>query len=109
MPEVPADMSQRRAATQQAGGQGVPGLVGDVVTEVEGVHPGPESLVEPGVAQRPGVVGVAALAGEQGERGAFGTGGPATVPGGEPVQGLGLPGVQDVEEALGNADRGIEV
>ena len=67
LPEVTADVGQGRAMAQQAGGQRVPGLVGNVVAEVHGVDPGPEPAVEPLVGQRHGSVLAAVDRGEQRE------------------------------------------
>ena len=68
VPEVAADVGEGRAVAQQAGGQRVPGLVGDPAADVELVDPGLEPGVEPLVGDRGGPVGVAVAAGEQRHR-----------------------------------------
>ena len=50
--QIPADVGQGRAMTEQVRRQGVPGLMRDEMAEVHGVHPGPEPAVEPLVSQR---------------------------------------------------------
>ena len=107
--EIPADVGQGRAVAEQVGGQGVPGLVRDVMAEVHGVHPGPEPAVEPLVGQRHRPVVAAVGRGEQGEPGALRTGRPVAVAGGETVQGLALAFGEDLVEPFGDADRGVVV
>src|SRR6266487_262574 len=108
-PQVAADVGQGRAMAEQAGGQGVPGLVGDVVAEVHAVDPGPEPAVEPLMSQRNGSVLAAVDRGEQGKAGALLPGRAVAVAGGEAVQGLALPFGEQVIEAFGDADRGVVV
>ncbi|MDH6629955.1 hypothetical protein M2271_007804 [Streptomyces sp. LBL] len=50
--QIAADVGQSRPVAQQAGGQSMASLVGDVVAEVHGVHPGPEPAIEPLMGQR---------------------------------------------------------
>ena len=94
---------------EQVGGQCVPCLVGDVVAEVHGVHPGTEPAVEPLMGQRHRPVVAAVGRGEQGQPGALLAGRPVAVAGGETIQGLALPFGEDLIEPFGDADRGIVV
>lgn len=107
--EIAADVGQARAGAQQVGGQGVAGLMSDVVAEVETVDPGAESGPEPVVGQRGRSVGVADRAGKQRHSGTFGAGRWAAVPGEEVVHGLALAFGQDLVESFGDADRGVVV
>ena len=85
-------------------------LAGDPVeVDQSALTPAPEPLAEPRVAQGAGAVEIAAGAGEQGRGGAFSVGGPAAVTGGEPVRGLGLPFAENLVDALGDADGGVQV
>src|SRR5262249_8005712 len=88
--EISTNVRQGGAGPQQVGCQGVPRLVGNQTAQVQFGDPLPEPAVEPLVGQRGRAVGVADLAGEQGETRAFGGGGVAAVPGDEAVQGLAL-------------------
>ena len=90
---------------QQAGGQRVPGLMGDPAAEVELVDPGPEPELEPLVGDRGGPVGVAVAAGEQRHAGPFGGRGGAAVPGDEPGQGVVPACGEPRGERFGDADR----
>ena len=94
---------------QQAGGQRVPGLVGNVVADVHGVDPGPEPAVEPLMGQRHRAVLAAVDRGEQCQFCALPAGGTVPVAGGEAVQGLALPFGEQIIEAFGDADRGVVV
>jgi hypothetical protein len=58
LPQVALHVDQVGAVLQQVGGQGVPGLMGDAVTEVEGDQPFPEGIEEPTVADAPEQVAV---------------------------------------------------
>ena len=109
MAQVTAYVGERRPVAQQVRGQRVPGLVGNVVAEVHGVHPGPEPAVEPLVGQRHRAVLAAVDGREQREPGALPAVGPVAVAGGETVQGLALPFGQLAVEALGDADRLVVV
>src|SRR5712691_8570336 len=107
--EIPADVGQGRAMTEQAGGQGVPGLVRDEMAEVHGVHPGPEPAVEPLVSERHRSVVAAVDRGEQRELGALRAGRPVAGAGGEPVQGLALAFGENIVETFGDPDRDVVV
>jgi hypothetical protein len=78
--QVTADVGQAGPGAQQAGGQGVAGLVGYLAADVEAVDPVFEALVEPRVGQRMTAVAVAEVRGEQGHRSAFPGGGRPVVP-----------------------------
>jgi hypothetical protein len=107
--EVTADMGQGRPVAQQVRRQGVPGLVRHPAADVEVSDPGLEAAVEPLVGERLGAVGVARLAGEQGDHRLLGGVRPPAVAGGEPVRRLGLPGGEKIIEPVGDPDRGVEV
>ncbi|OIJ95001.1 hypothetical protein BIV23_35680 [Streptomyces monashensis] len=109
--EVAADVSQGRAVPQQPGGQGVPGLVGDVVSaEVEAGDPGAEAGVEPGVGQGAAAVGVEDVGGEQGQVSALSSSGrAASVTFGEVGQGLLAAFFEPVKEVVGDADGRVQV
>jgi hypothetical protein len=83
--EVTADVVQPGAVGQQPGGQGVPGLVGDVAgAEVELVDPVPEPVLEGSVGDRVAAVEVADVRGEQSHPRPLIRRWRAAVPGGEP-------------------------
>ena len=109
LPEVAADMGQGCAIAQQIRGDGVPGLMRDVVADVEGIGPGAKPFPEPGVGQGRRPVQVADLAGEQGQRSAFGSGRSTAVACGESVRGLALTFGEDLVEVFGNADRDVQI
>jgi hypothetical protein len=79
VPEVAADVRQARAGPQQVGGQGMPGLMRDEMTDVQLFDPLPKSLAEPGVRTRPCPVGIAHRGWEEGHGGAFRWGGSPSV------------------------------
>ena len=105
VPEVAADVAEGRAVAQQAGGQRVPGLVGNPAADVELIDPGPEPEVEPLVGYCGGPVRVAVTAGEQRHRRPLSGGGGAAVPGNEPGHGDFPPRGQPPGQRLGDADR----
>ena len=87
-------MGEAGAGAQQAGGQGVAGLMGHLAADVEAVDPVLEALVEPLVGQGVLAVAVAEDRGEQRHRGAFPGGGRPIVPLLEQVKCLALAGLQ---------------
>ena len=109
MAQVAADVGQAGAGAQQAGGQGVAGLVGHLAADVEAVDPVLEALVEPLVGQGVLAVAVAEDRGEQRHRSAFLRGGRAVVALLEQGQCLALAGLEHLAGPLGDADRLVVV
>jgi hypothetical protein len=109
MAQVAADVRQAGPGAQQAGGQGVAGLVGHLAADVEAVDPGLEAPVEPVVGQGVSAVAVAEVSGEQRHQGAFLASGRPVVALLEQVQGLALAGLDHLADRLGDADRLVVV
>ena len=104
MAQEAADVGEAGAGAQQAGGQGVPGLVGHLAADVEAVDPVLEALVEPLVGQGDLAVAVAEDRGEQCHRSAFLQGGRPVVPLLEHGEGLALAALEHLMGPLGDAD-----
>jgi len=107
--QVFLDMVQSGAGAQQAGGQGMPGLMWDWAADAEAVDPVPEGTPEDVVADRHTAVWAFHPRREQRHLLSLGAGGCPAVAVFEGRQGLFLALPQGRVDGLGDADGGVEV
>ena len=105
MPEVAADVGEGGPVPWQAGGQGVPGLVGDPAADVKFVHPCVEPEVVSLVGDRGGPVRGAVAAGEQFHCRPLLAGRGMPMPGDEAFQGCSPALAEPLIKRVGDADR----